>query len=106
MRDPDSGARGIIVLSAQALDDCALFLGTAALELDTRLIEPATEPRMVRVWEDGRVTSDADGDIGSVDLSLLPAERTTGLLEYLRARAVTDSIVEIPRIGRARLLKF
>jgi hypothetical protein len=106
VRDPDSSARGILVLSERILDDHALFLASSALELDWRRFPSITMPRVVNVWEDGRVTTGTDGYIGSVDLSLLPATRTTGILEHLRARTAAESTAEIPHIGHARLLKF
>lgn len=106
VRDPEIDARGIVVLSRRAFDDDALFLASSALELDARRFPLVADCRVLSVWGDGRVTSDADGYVGSVDLSIMPDEPTTGVLEYLLARAAGDSTVEIPRIGRARLLKF
>jgi hypothetical protein len=106
VRDPGNEIRGIVVLSMRTFDDRALFFASSALELDIQRLPSVAEFRVLWVWEEGRVTSDVDGYIGLVDLSLMPSEPSTGVLEYLLARAAEESTVEIPQIGRARLLKL
>jgi hypothetical protein len=96
----------MVVLSSLALDGHALFLGTAALDLDERMTASPPGRRVLRVWEDGRVTDAAGAYVGSIDLGLLPESRTADVLHVLRPRAVAESSVEIPRLGRARLLEF
>jgi hypothetical protein len=106
VREPASDHRGTVVLSSHALDDRALFLGTAALDLDESVSPTITTHRVLHVWADGRVTDDDARHVGSVDLSLLPVDRTSDILQVLRERAPAESNVEIPRLGRARLLRF
>jgi hypothetical protein len=106
VREPASDHRGIVVLSSGALDDRALFLGTAALDLDESVAPTVTTRRVLHVSADGRVTDDGGRYVGSVDLTLLPEDRTSDILQVLRERASAESNIEIPRLGRARLLRF
>lgn len=106
VRELASDHRGTVVLSSRAPDDRALFLGTAALDLDENVAPTVTTRRVLHVWADGRVTDDDARHVGSVDLSLLPEDRTSDIRQVLRELAPTESDMEIPRLGRARLLRF
>jgi hypothetical protein len=106
VREPGGDHRGVIVLSSRALDDHALFLGAAALDLDERSAASLTGTRVSHVWQDGRVTDASGAYVGSIDLGLLPTARTADILGFLRERSPRESSVEIPHLGPARLLRF
>lgn len=107
IRDPSSPSRPIIVLSEQAAGD-ALALGVAALTEDIQYLPSPRSHRVLRITPDRRVLADEAGRTRDTGIRLpetgAASDRT--LTGQLLGRATSVATVELPGIGRARLLSF
>lgn len=106
VRDPASPTLRTVVLSARQLNDHALFLAAAALELDERQTPLPAAVRVLHVWSDGRVETAAEGYVGRVDPSVLQRSRAAPLQELLRRARTPGVEADLPEVGRVRMLAF